>query len=258
MPKDTHYEKYIVDKNEVILWGGSLPYLEVLKSNVENNYVRFVREYISENAVIIDVGANIGYMSIVASILQPKSRIYATEPGQENYTFLERNIETNDRKNVSAHKFAIGRENSSGSFMEDHAWGHLTEFENPLSQQITIRTLDSFVVDEGIDRVDFIKIDVEGFEMQVFEGMTQTLKKFNPKILFEFNSFCMIAYGKTNPLEFLEYIDKNFSEKFIFNRGEKDSGEFLLNTVKQNFPIHYLHENIVRHASGDDFLVFNL
>jgi hypothetical protein len=107
-----------------------------------------------------------------------------------------------------------------------------------------------------LQQVDLIKIDVEGFEGQVFEGMVETLKRFNPKVIFEFNSFCMLAYGRRNPLDFLEYIDKSFTNIFRFAHGStKDGLTFPMS--RQNFGVSELHENIVSHASVDDFLVWN-
>jgi hypothetical protein len=101
-----------------------------------------------------------------------------------------------------------------------------------------------------------VKIDVEGFEEYVFEGMQWTLANFNPKVIFEFNSFCMLSYGKRNPLDFMEKISTMFSTIYRFNKAEVGEGLLSLCT-RDNFAIESLHQNIVIDGSVNDYLVHN-
>jgi hypothetical protein len=86
--------------------------------------------------------------------------------------------------------------------------------------------------------------------------MLETIQKFNPKIIFEFNSFALLAFGDENPLKFLEYINTHFKNKFIFTK-DLNAEELIIDSSIPNFAQHYLHENIVKNGSVDNFLVFN-
>jgi hypothetical protein len=68
--------------------------------------------------------------------------------------------------------------------------------------------LDTFVTQFNLNQLDFIKIDVDGFEDKVFEGAKESIKKFRPFILFEFSPKEIISHGKT-PNEVIEFLLKN-------------------------------------------------
>jgi FkbM family methyltransferase len=249
--------KIQIAEEELTFFGHEDSYLDHLVQGNESNLAEYSRDLIPPNATILDIGANIGFVSALFSVYNPKSIIYALEPGNENFNFLTKNIETNHLNNIHPLKIAASFENSEIGFNEHSAWGYLESKENQLvgSQTVEVMTIDSLVLKLNLQKVDLIKIDVEGFEGQVFEGMRETLKKFNPKVIFEFNTFCMLAYGRRNPLDFLEYIDKSFTNVFRFAHGSTEGGLTL--QMEKNFGISALHENIVSHGSVDDFLVWN-
>ena len=233
-------------------------YLDDLVENGENVLEAFAKTQVPKNATILDIGANIGFVSSIFSIHNPDATIYSLEPGLENYNYLNKNIEFNELNNVIPLNIAASNENSVGSFHEFSAWGYLSSPDNNSSGSnlVKVQTIDSLVEELGLKKIDLIKIDVEGFESQVFEGMRGTLSNFNPKVIFEFNSFCMLAYGRRNPLQFLDFIDKSFRHIFRFSQ-EKNNESLFEPVDRTNFGVQSLHINIVRNASVDNFLAFN-
>ena len=247
-----------IGKKQLTFFGHEDQYLDHLALGGEANFDEFAKDQVPQNANIFDIGANIGFVSALFSVRNPDANIYAIEPGFDNYNFLKKNIEVNNLKNVYPLNVAASFENSIGSFNEHSAWGYLDSVENNSTghHQVEVTTIDSLILKLGLKKIDLIKVDVEGFELQVFEGMSDTIKIYSPKIIVEFNTFCMLSYGRRNPLDFLQYLDETFTN--IMRFAHRNTGEPLLVPVnRENFAVSQLHENIVLHGSVDDFLVWN-
>ena len=107
-------------------------------------------------------------------------KVYAFEPDQFNYSILVENIE---RNRVSNRILPIKKilSNKIGTFSFCSA-GVMSVVINEGKQTIQGITLDSFVEDKGLNRVDFLKLDVEGAELEILEGAVETIKKFKPKM----------------------------------------------------------------------------
>jgi len=142
--------------------------------------------------VFVDVGAHIGkYVIPTAKVVGESGLVIAIEPHPENYALLNKNIKLNGLKNVVTLNLAVWREDcklklfvgeSSGchSLRED-VTGHTT------SKYIVVeaRKLDTILKDFNLKSVDFVKIDVEGAEIEVLEGMKDILKNHAPKVVVE-------------------------------------------------------------------------
>ena len=234
-------------------------YLEHLEMRGEPSLEAYARQYIPANATIIDIGANIGFVSALFSVYNPTATIFAIEPGAINFGYLNENVQRNDFKNVLTRNFAVGESDYSTGFQEHSAWGLLNLSDDSIPELIhnvtQVKSIDSFVFEERLQKVDLIKIDVEGFEKLVIDGMRETIKEFRPKVIFELNSFCMIAYARTDPYRFLELIDNLFENKFKFSK-DLGTSELLTAIPKEGFIRNALHSNIVTGGSVEDYLVY--
>ncbi len=167
----------------------------------EMGAVKMVRRTLKPGMTVIDVGANLGYYVLLeAQLVGPEGKVYAIEPVEKNYYVLNKNIALNRRGNVETFQVAIGektknqemllsRNSNHGTMMDmDKASQYYkTRMEKIGADKITVPTvtLDKFVKDNNIEKVDFIRMDVEGFELQVFKGMQKTLKDMSPTVLVE-------------------------------------------------------------------------
>jgi FkbM family methyltransferase len=139
---------------------------------------------------ILDIGANIGYTAcIFASAVKRPAKIYAFEPDLASFTTLGEIIR---RKNlcevVEISNLAVGRVDGSLEFWhnEGHSADHRVVTEQfktsrPSSDEITrvaVTSVDTFVAARNLQNISFIKIDVQGYELAVCEGMRQTLERF--------------------------------------------------------------------------------
>ena len=131
---------------------------------------------------IIDVGANIGYYSILFAQLAPKGRVYAIEPTC-TYDMLRTNLAQYPKLKVRTRKVAMG--DKVGNYKDNifRIWG-----KGPETMQYDFITMDEFVKKEKLKRVDAIKIDVDSYDLEVLKGSVETIKRFNPFIVVELNA----------------------------------------------------------------------
>ena len=133
----------------------------------------------------VDVGANIGYSALFFARHFPSVIITAIEPVERNYKYLR--INTAKTRHIVTVNVALGSEEGelTLSMSEDSDnLGKMSAFgSGRRSETVPMTTLDLLL----IDHVDFIKIDVEGYELEVLKGAAQTLERYGPLIQMESN-----------------------------------------------------------------------
>ena len=142
---------------------------------------RWMSEQIKEDWVCIDVGANIGYHSILMSRLATNGRIFAFEPTITS-RMLHKNLAFNNVSNVEVLEQAVGAVSGNKNDELYRIWGR-----KPEKATYEFITIDDFVKSRGLTRVDFIKVDVDGFDIEVLEGAKETLSRLKPVVLVELN-----------------------------------------------------------------------
>jgi FkbM family methyltransferase len=137
-----------------------------------------------------DIGANIGWYSINIAASRRRTRVYAFEPIPTTYAALSTNLGLNATANVTAHNFGLS--NQAGEFTYYYypegsgnaSAVNLTGRADISTAQCQVSTLDAFTAASGT-RVDFIKCDVEGAELLVFQGGYETIRRDLPIVLSE-------------------------------------------------------------------------
>ncbi len=159
----------------------------------ENGEISFFSQRLAaiNQPVVLDIGANIGVHTVGWAKDNPQMRICAFEPSPVTYKVLNKNIELNKiTGQVETFLLAVSNATETRSFYhaEDDAYSSLKDTKRKAVKdifKIQTTTLDDFVKDKRLDKIDFIKIDVEGFEGEVIEGATQTLSKLRPDLFVE-------------------------------------------------------------------------
>lgn len=143
--------------------------------------------------VILDVGANIGYFTLLAArSVGEAGRVVAIEPDARNADLLGGSVARNGYPNVDIERVAIGKAPGEALIFHDRRnRGGTSLFASnvaePLgSELVRVTTLDALVAEKGLERVDLIKIDVQGAECLVLEGAGATLDRWHPSVLFEY------------------------------------------------------------------------
>jgi FkbM family methyltransferase len=146
-------------------------------AEIETKY--FLTRVLQNDSVCFDVGANIGLYSILFLQHSPESQVFAFEPSS-NFKFLEQNIP--HRLKERFHAFQLGLGDKNGVF-ENEIWesfGHKKVKDN-----FSFATLDRFVENHLVYKIDVLKIDTDGFETQILDGSLETLRKFHPLMVIE-------------------------------------------------------------------------
>ena len=136
---------------------------------------------------IIDIGANIGIVSVLIGKNFPDRTVHAVEPAPETFAALGRNVALNGLNNVRQHQLAIADAPGSLAFNANpvaRATARIATADDTHVQTVAAVTLDGFVERNAVGEIALLKIDVEGFETGVFAGATQTLAARLPKIIF--------------------------------------------------------------------------
>lgn len=142
---------------------------------------------LKQGDVFIDVGANIGkYTILAAKIVKEKGRVIAIEPEPCNYEVLIKNISINKLRNVTAINCAAWDDDCKIKLYIGHdSEGHSGKITGHKWIFVKARKLDSLIDKLRLDKVDMIKIDVEGAEVEVLRGLEQTLNNYRPKLVIE-------------------------------------------------------------------------
>jgi len=209
------------------LWNDSILCEYIYLGGYEERELSFVKRYLQEGDIFIDIGGNIGlYTLIAAKCVGMDGMVYAFEPVQSTFDRLVRNVRRNKLKNVDCRRCAIS--SSQGVLSINYApagrdaWNSLSlEVGTGESEQDTVQsvTLDSFwLSDLKGRRVKLIKVDVEGWEVHVLRGGESLLSSPNaPTLLIEFNDENLMTAGVTGAelficLEKLGYSMLEFSD----------------------------------------------
>lgn len=154
----------------------------------------FAKEFLKEESVVLDCGANIGIFSLYAHSLSSKNHIYSFEPSKRIFDILSKNVIENNLINIHPFNFAIGDRNEevdikisgnalgNGDTVSDSNLKDYTLVKQCPKQKVRMVTIDAFVKENNLKRVDFIKMDTEGYEKQIIKGAKETIKKFHPVI----------------------------------------------------------------------------
>ena len=162
---------------------------------------------------MIDVGANIGITSLIAAAYLPEGKVVAVEASPRNCIALEANFRRNGLETAEVVPFAVGSAPGELEFNEAGAHGHVLTPSVALGRvgiTVPVKTIDQIVADLELPKVDFIKLDIEGFERDAIIGAEGTIMRWDPLLYIEFNSWCQIALHNESPLRFYDFLSKRF------------------------------------------------
>jgi FkbM family methyltransferase len=159
-----------------------------------------VRDWLRPGMTFVDVGANCGYYTaLAASCVGASGRVFSIEPQPVAYTQLVEMVRANGLNQVRTFPYGLSTLDGEATLYlppESSGENNATMVRHPAAREIRVhtRTLDHCISEWGIERIDVLKIDVEGYEPKVLQGATQALSKGNIRaILCEFNDVWLEA-----------------------------------------------------------------
>jgi FkbM family methyltransferase len=225
---NAYLKKGFIEHNNFILFFGEEDKSLISFLLTNNDYEKETREVIEDLVLpghtFIDLGANIGYFSLIAAkLVGNKGRVFSFEPTPSTLNFLSKNISKNGFSNiVTIEEYAIsnisGRVNftlNQGS--ECNSISTNQNASNTISAEAI--TLDQYFMKKKDKRIDFIKIDIEGQELAALQGL-EGLNKLNKdlKIIFEFHKENLEDNGMTGMEIFLLLKDYGFNRFTVLFR----------------------------------------
>jgi len=189
----------------------------------ETNILKFLKYVLCKGDIFLDVGAYIGDISCIASkFVGNNGIVYAVEPVPEHYKMLRSNIYLNNLKNIITFNFALGNKNTiKNVYIKNNinrGADSLIFTNNSLMTGLRtkVTTINSLIENQEIDMPNIIKIDVEGFELNVLKGACKLLKSSEaPILIIEYNTYIPQCSGKTkNIYDFISTINNYYIYKY--------------------------------------------
>jgi FkbM family methyltransferase len=200
--------KYLLDTTDDIQ---RLIFLNVY----ESAELQILSALLQPGCCCFDVGANIGFFSLhMAKIVGSFGKVFAFEPDEDNLARLRRNVLLNDfAKVVTISPLALGAKRGLDTFHKSarghSGWGSLAKYGDLETVAVTVATdtLDDFCAEHCIRKIDFLKVDIEGFEFEFLRGASRVLQgNMVRNILVEFNGPRLAERGRTLQ-EMIAYFD---------------------------------------------------
>jgi FkbM family methyltransferase len=155
------------------------------------------------SAVTLDLGANVGFYTLLAAQANPAGRVHAFEPQPTAFERLQNHLGLNQVRNAEAHPVAVGDVDGTADLFVGEAGvpvssslsaeyleavrrdGPITRREEVEAVHVRVMPIDAFVRERAVERVDLVKLDVESFEPQALRGMSETLRRDRPHVVCE-------------------------------------------------------------------------
>lgn len=205
LPKSVHLKEgvLLLHQNDPVISGA-------LALGVYEPYqMDLFRLYVKAGDVVADVGANIGlYTLIAAKRVGENGKVFSFEPERENFSILSENISLNGLHNVTAFARAVSDRNGDARFFisEDNKGNHSLIAGAGLEDRQTVRTVkfDDALREQHVEKIDVLKIDIQGAEPLAFSGMDETLKKC--RVIFTEYEPAILRSSGHNPIEMLQLL----------------------------------------------------
>jgi len=197
-------------RSKHLLWGSLA---KVMKQSYNHGgegeaYILTTLSKIDSELSIIDVGANVGSWSVDAAKILPGSKIYAIEAIPEFFNKIDSSML------VEKYNLALSdREETLQIFQSGGGAKPLaknTEGKKIFTHQVRAITGDQFIEENNIEKVDFIKIDTDGFDFPILNGFSDTIERHQPIVQFELSHW-WLSLGYTIKLAEKFFLDKNYS-----------------------------------------------
>ena len=179
----------------------------------EPHIVNFLKHNLNKTSTFVDVGSNFGWHSIISSKFANK--VYSFEPQKVIYEIQKNTIKDNNIENIILFNNGIGnmnQKNSMRSINYDYQGVNTGDLSIGFGgEEIEVITLDSL----ELDRVDIIKVDVQGYEKFVIEGSLQTILKHKPTFIIELENFQLRNFNYDSSEIFSKMKELNYYPFFL-------------------------------------------
>ena len=206
---------------------GRFPPANMLRDNYEKQTTELFERIVKPGMVVFDIGAHVGYYTLLAARqIGDTGEVHAFEPEPSNFNLLAQNVEFNNYQNVECVNKVVSNDTGSTElFLTSLDNGRYSIYNHGLPKKRSVLTqsisLDDYVNEKNLTKIDLIKVDVEGAETDVLNGAVKLLNNRNVRnVIIEFNPGLLQNAG-VSPREFLV---KPSSWRFNISYIDEDKG----------------------------------
>lgn len=200
-----------VNIDNMVIYGYEQDYVFNTIKNTQKFYENTVLEkwtpFFQNANTILDIGANLGNHTLYWANKIPNAKIYSFEPYDPNFEVLSKNVSENHLNNITVIHKGIGDKEGKAEIKstDPQNFGSTSlEYYSDEEKGISMITVDSFYEENCLKNIDFIKIDVEGFEIKVLKGMPVVLTECYPDLWVEVSDdTCQQILEMTVPLGYV-------------------------------------------------------
>ncbi|MEP7236261.1 MAG: FkbM family methyltransferase [Ferruginibacter sp.] len=220
-------------------------YFKYFPDNYESDNFEFLAKSCKPGAVIIDIGAHIGVFSAIAAQVTGKTgKVYSFEPAPTTYALLQKTMVINHEEQfVETFQKAVGKESgkitffiSDGQADNSNSLVNYKEDRAIHGIDVEVTSIDNFVSEKKITKLDFIKIDVEGAEYDTLRGAADTFKNLKPVCIVAIHPEPIAAKG--DKLEDIYDFIVGCNYKVMYNKKEFTKAELSANTKMLDLHIY--------------------
>ena len=205
-----------------------------------------VKKMLRPDDVFIDIGANIGYFSLLAATISPTIKVISFEPVKDLFKKMDKNFSINDSKNIIAINAAVGEINEHRhlylSAIDNLGMSSFQQPENYSGkrEKVEVIVVDDWFKTSGLTKIDLIKLDIEGSELAALKGMRTVLEKQMPVLIVEINPEALLLFG-LKPLDICNYLSQLDFDGFLIS--ENSRLEHLnSNEISQTINVLFIHK----------------
>ena len=170
--------------------------------------------------VFLDLGANIGYFSLLVANISPSAKVISFEPVAGLFQNLNDNIALNNIKNISTINVAVGEINEEKelfiSYRDNLGMSSFHQPENfsGKTERVRVVTIDDWFETSGLPGIDIIKLDIEGSELAALKGMNEVLQEQKPVLIVEINPGTLSMFN-LKPSDINDHLKQLYFEGFL-------------------------------------------
>jgi len=210
--------------------------------------------------VLVDAGANIGMTSMAMATAAPYfAELLCFEPDARSLPLLRQNLTANDVERARVLDFALAERDGMAQLRIDpgnrgtsllvEAYSRI-RVASGVVREVPVRRLDGVLAELGIERLDLLKIDVEGCETPVMMGAAEAIARDRPFVFTEFNPWTQMVVGARNPLDVLEEWRSAFRHMVSFDREGRPVA-----VLDHEGLLRVLHMTIMERGCVDDLIL---
>ena len=205
-----------------------------------------LKKIVKPGDVVLDLGANIGYFSLLVANNSPSVKVISFEPVASLFQNMNDNISLNNIKNILTVNAAVGEITEEKELFVSAPDNlgmssfHQPENHSGKKERVKVVAIDDWVKTSGLSKIDIIKLDIEGSELGALKGMKEVLQKQKPILIVEVNPETLSMFN-LKPTDIYNYLGQlNFEGFLILENGRfKHLSQAELNQTTNVLFVHH-------------------